>query len=187
MTPLLPPIEKPSHPMLKLAYFFTRKQLGTVPGPLSVFCARMPLAFSGFYGKVAKLDKKLSLPPDTVLLTRQRVARNNVCSYCIDANRWAAIKKSAANEAKFDALDEYHRSPLFTDAERAALDYATEVTNEKEVPPDTFATLQRHYDERQICEIVWLVASDHLYNINNIALDIGSDGYCEIPEASSRV
>jgi hypothetical protein len=60
MTPLLAPIEKPSHPMLKPAYRFTRKQLGTVPGPLSVFCARMPFAFSGFYGKVAKLDKKLS-------------------------------------------------------------------------------------------------------------------------------
>jgi alkylhydroperoxidase family enzyme len=172
--------------MHKLAYRFTRRQLGTVPAPLSVFCARMAFAFSGFYGKVAKLDKQLSLPADTVLLIRQQVARSNVCSYCIDANRWAAIKKSAVNEAKFDALEEYHLSPLFTDTERAALDYVTEVTNEKKVSPDTFTALQHHYDEHQICEIVWLVASEHLYNINNIALGIDSDGYCKLPTASSR-
>lgn len=185
MTPLLPPIEKPGHPLLKLAYFFTRKQLGTVPGPLSVFCARMPFAFTGFYGKVSKLDKRLSLPAETALLIRQQVARTNVCSYCIDANRWSAIKKSAASEAKFDALGEYRVSPLFTDAERAALDYVTEITNEKDVRHDTFAALQHHYDERQICEIVWLVASEHVYNINNLALNIGSDGYCKLPAASS--
>jgi AhpD family alkylhydroperoxidase len=171
--------------MLKLGYFFTRKQFGTVPGPLSVFCARMPFAFTGFYGKVSKLDRKLALPPDTALLIRQQVARTNVCSYCIDANRWTAIKKSVANEAKFDALDRYHDSPLFTDAERAALDYVTEVTREKDVPPETFAALRHHYDERQICEIVWLIASEHLYNINNVALGIGSDGHCKIPAASA--
>jgi hypothetical protein len=47
------------------------------------------------------------------------------------------------------------------------------------VSPDTFAGLSRHYSEREICEIVWLVASEHLYNLNNIGLNIESDGLCE--------
>jgi len=42
------------------------------------------------------------------------------------------------------------------------------------------AQLVRHYSERQICEIVWLVASEHLYNVSNIGLNIGSDGLCEV-------
>lgn len=183
MTPLLSPVEKPGHPMLKLGYLFTRKQFGSVPGPLSVFCARLPFAFSRFYGQVSKLDKKLTLPADTALLIRQQVARVNACAFCIDSSRWAAIKKSAANEAKFDALDDYRASQLFTDAERAALDYVTEVTRTKSVAPNTFAALARHYGERQICEIAWLLASEHLYNMNNIALGIGSAGYCERPAA----
>jgi len=79
-----------------------------------------------------------------------------------------------------DALAEYRTSPVFTDAERAALDYATEVTNKKEVAPDTFARLARHYSERGICDIVWLVATEHLYNMSNIDLNIGSDGLCEL-------
>ena len=83
------------------------------------------------------------------------------------------------NEAKFDALEQYRTSGLFTDAERAALDYVTELTKEKKVPL-TFAHMSRHYSEREICEIVWLVASEHLYNMTNIGLNIHSDMLCDI-------
>lgn len=31
-----------------------------------------------------------------------------------------------------------------------------------------------------LCEIVWLVASEHLYNMTNIGLNIHSDLLCEI-------
>jgi alkylhydroperoxidase family enzyme len=82
--------------------------------------------------------------------------------------------------AKFDALDEYSTSNLFTDAERAALDYVTELTKDKKVNPDTFARMSRYYSEREICEIVWLVASEHLFNMTNIGLNIHSDMLCDI-------
>jgi alkylhydroperoxidase family enzyme len=78
--------------------------------------------------------------------------------------------------ARVDALTEYQTSPLFTDAERAALDYATELTRDKQVGPGTFERLARYYDEREICDIVWLVASEHLKNITIVGLGIGSDG-----------
>jgi len=32
----------------------------------------------------------------------------------------------------------------------------------------------------EICEIVWLVASEHLYNMTNIGLNIHSDMLCDI-------
>ncbi len=51
-----------------------------------------------------------------------------------------------------------------SDAERAALDYATELTTNKEVSRD----------------IVWLVASEHFYNMSNHGLNIGSDGLCDL-------
>jgi alkylhydroperoxidase family enzyme len=84
------------------------------------------------------------------------------------------------NQAKFDELDQYRTSSLFTEAERAALDYVTELTRNKKVDPETFARLSRHYSEQQICEIVWLVASEHVYNITNIGLNIHSDMLCDI-------
>jgi hypothetical protein len=36
---------------------------------------------------------------------------------------------------------------------------------------------------REICDIVWLVASEHLNNMTNIGLGIGSDGLCELAQA----
>ncbi len=175
----LPPIKKPKSLMLKAGYWYTRRQFGKVPGPLSVFCARMPLAFASFYGKVSKLDKKLELSSDIAILIRERVASTNMCLFCMDAARWFAINKAPDNVPKLDALAEYRTSPLFSERERAALDFATELTQNKSVKPETFAELSRHYSEREICDIVWLVASEHLYNINNIGLNIGSAGMCE--------
>jgi alkylhydroperoxidase family enzyme len=179
MGTFLPAIEKPRGLMMKLAYHFTRRQFGKVLTPLKVHSARLPLAFGLFYGKVGKLDKKLTLPPETVMLIRERVARINVCLFCIDIGRLFSIRASMS-EAKFDALEQYNTSSLFTDRERAVLDYVTELTRDKKVNPDTFARMSRYYSERAICEIVWVVASEHLYNITNIGLNIHSDMLCDI-------
>lgn len=175
----LPPIERPRGLMMKLVYAMTRRQFGKVLTPLKVFAARMPLAFGQFYGKISALDKKLLLPAETAMLVREQVARTNVCLFCIDIGRYFTIKASM-NQAKFDALGDYRTSPLFTDAERAALDYVTDLTRNKRVEPGIFSQLARFYSERQICEIVWLVASEHFYNMTNIGLNIHSDMLCEI-------
>jgi alkylhydroperoxidase family enzyme len=177
--PFLSPIENPHGPMMKLAYHFTRKQFGKVLTPLKVFSARLPTAFGLFYAKIGKLDKKLTLPPETVLLIREQVARLNVCLFCMDIGRAFTIK-SSMNQAKFDALENYRTSPLFNEAERAMLDYVTQLTKEKKVEPEVFARMSQHYSERAACEIVWVVASEHVYNMTNIGLNIHSDLLCDI-------
>jgi alkylhydroperoxidase family enzyme len=176
--PFLSPIERPPGLILKIVFFFVRRQFGKIITPLRVFVARMPPAFGSFYGKVAQLDKKLRLPAKTAVIIREQVASLNTCLFCMDTAQWYAMKE--LGDTRFDALAEYEASPLFTEAERAALDYATELTKEKKVSPETFARLKRHYTDREICDIVWLVASEHLYNISNIGLNIGSDGLCEL-------
>jgi|SRR6185369_4700068 len=179
MDTYLPAIENPRGLIMKLAYYFTRRQFGKVLTPLKVYGARLPVAFGLFYSKIGKLDKKLTLSPEMVLLIREQVARINVCLFCVDIGRSLTIQPSM-NQAKFDALEQYRTSSLFTEAERAALDYVTELTRNKRVDPEIFARMGRHYSEREICEIVWLVASEHLYNMTNIGLNIHSDMLCEI-------
>jgi len=179
METFLPPIEKPKSLIMRLAYAVTRRQFGKVLTPLKVAYARLPAEFGMFASNISKLDKKLLLPAETVLLIREHVARLNVCHFCIDIGRSLAIKASM-DEAKFDALEHYTASPLFTEAERAALDYVSELTKEKKVSPSTFNRLLGFYSEREICEIVWLVASEHFYNMTNIGLNIYSDMLCDI-------
>ncbi len=179
MDTFLPPIERPKGLINRLVFAMARRQFGKVPTPFKVVYARMPTAFGMFVGKISQLDKKLKLPRETAFLIRERVAQINVCTFCVDIGRYFVIK-AQMNEAKFDALDEYNTSPLFSEAERAALDYVTELTRYKCVNAATFARLASHYSDRAICEIGWLVASEHFYNITNIGLNIHSDMLCDL-------
>jgi alkylhydroperoxidase family enzyme len=179
MDTYLAPVEQPQGLAIKMAYAMARRQFGKVPTPVKVVYARMPASFGMFVGKIAGLDKKLKLPAETAMLIREQVAHINICEFCMDIGR-AFVVKARMNEAKFDALGEYRTSPLFNDAERAALDYVTELTRDRKVAPETFERLRAHYPERQICEIVWLVASEHFYNLTNLGLNIHSDMLCDI-------
>src|SRR5215467_5832256 len=101
METFLSPIERPHGLVMKLAYYFMRRQFGKVLTPVKVHSARLPSAFGLFYGKISKLDKKLILPLETVFLIRAQVARINICLFCMDIGRSAVIQASM-NEAKFD-------------------------------------------------------------------------------------
>ena len=183
--PYLPPIERPAGLMLKLAYFFTRRRFGKVLAPLKIHSARLPIAFGLFYGKISELDRKLTLPPGLVVLIRQRVAAINVCSFCVDIARAIAIR-AVMDDAKFDDLERYRTSEHFNEAERAALDFSSELTKDHKASPEQFERLSQHFNERQICEILWLVATEHVYNITNIGLNIHSDQLCILAKQSRK-
>jgi alkylhydroperoxidase family enzyme len=177
--PYLQPIEKPSGLILKLIYSYSRKRFGKVMTPLKVVSTRMPLAFGQFSGKISQLDKKLKLPAEIVLLIRQRVSQINMCTFCMDISRAETIRNSM-NQERFDALNEYQNSKLFSEKERALLNFVTMLAQERKMNPEMFAHLAEHYDERSICEIIWIVSTEFYYNIGNIGLNIHSDMLCDI-------
>lgn len=180
MTPYLAPIEKPKVLRLRLLGVLLRRMMPKAPGWYTVFSSRMPFAFTMWIGKAGSLNKKLTIGADASALIRARVDDLNTCTHCADAGRWYITEKQPHLLPKLDALYDYQSSPLFSEQERAALDYASELTEHKHISPDTFTAVSRHYSEREICEIVWVVASNHLNNINNLGLGIGSDGFCEL-------
>lgn len=178
--PFLVPIERPKNLVMRLVYAMTRKQFGKVLTPLKVWAVRLPPAFGSFVGKIAQLDKKLVLPQDIQFLIRQRVAQINTCSFCIDIGRYFAMKEHVAEE-KIKAIDRYSDSPLFNERERAALDYVTELTRDKQITAPAIARLKANFSDREVCEIAWLVAGEHVYNMINIGLNIHSDSLCRVP------
>ena len=147
--PFLPPIEEPNDPILTELYAMYESRMGMVITPVKVHSARLPPSFAQFYGKINELDRELSLSTELVQLIRHRVSQINVCSWCMDAER-AAVIMASMNQTKFDSIDEYKTSPLFTEAEMAALDYVSELTKEKKVSPETFDRLAAYYSEREI-------------------------------------
>ena len=57
-----------------------------------------------------------------------------------------------------------------------------EATREKKVGDETFATLRKHFSEREIVEITFLNALENFYNLLNLPLGIEDDGLCAIAE-----
>ena len=58
MDTFLPPIEKPKGLMMKLAYYFTRRQFGKVLTPLKVHSARLPLCIRSVLSKIAQTGQE---------------------------------------------------------------------------------------------------------------------------------
>ena len=63
------------------------------------------------------------------------------------------------DEKKLEAVWEYRTSPLYTEAERVALDFAIAAASQpNEVTDELFEKMKRHWSEGQIVEIAATVA-----------------------------
>jgi alkylhydroperoxidase family enzyme len=174
----LKPIASPSFPM-KLAYLFSKIKFGKVLSPLKIVYVRLPIAFSLFSNKISQLERKMKLKRELALLIRHHVAQINMCSFCMDIGIALAIKDNRQSE-KFYHLDEFMTSPLYSEADKAALLFAGELTAEKKISDSTFAGAKQYFSDRELVEIAWLVSTEHYYNLMNIAFDIHSDHLCQV-------
>jgi pimeloyl-ACP methyl ester carboxylesterase len=81
------------------------------------------------------------------------------------------------------AVAQWRESPLFSEAERVALDYAERMTITGQAVDDAlFAQLKRHYNEAQIVELTAAVALENFRSKFNPALGIEAQGFCLIPQ-----
>ena len=81
-------------------------------------------------------------------------------------------------DEKIEALNDYARSPLFSDAERVALEYADAITDtHRDVDDELFARLQRHYDDDTIAEMTMIIAWQNASSRFNHAFRIPSQEF----------
>ena len=79
---------------------------------------------------------------------------------------------------KIEALHDYAKSPLFTEAERVALEYADAMTEtRRDVDDELFARLQGHYDDDTIAELTMIIAWENASSRFNRAFRIPSQGF----------
>jgi uncharacterized peroxidase-related enzyme len=91
-------------------------------------------------------------------------SRSAGCQYCM-AHQVGGSFKLGVSEDKFDAIWNYQTSPLFSAAERAALDVAVGagcVPNA--VTDEMFQELKKHWNEGQIVEIVATISIFGFFN-----------------------
>jgi alkylhydroperoxidase family enzyme len=81
------------------------------------------------------------------------------------------------SEEKILALPEYATSPLYDDAERAALEYADAITrSDLDVDDELFARLRGFYDDDAVVELTAIIAWENASSKFNRALRVPSQG-----------
>ncbi|HEY4909540.1 MAG TPA: hypothetical protein VIJ73_08560 [Methylomirabilota bacterium] len=81
------------------------------------------------------------------------------------------------SEEKILALGDYATSPLYTEAERVALEYADAITlSDRDVDDDLFARVRRFYDDDAVVELTEVIAWENASSKFNRALRIPSQG-----------
>jgi alkylhydroperoxidase family enzyme len=79
---------------------------------------------------------------------------------------------------KIEALNDYAKSPLFSEAEKVALEYADAITHTRQdVDDELFARVQGHYDDDTIAEMTMIIAWENASSRFNRAFRIPSQGF----------
>jgi alkylhydroperoxidase family enzyme len=83
-------------------------------------------------------------------------------------------------DEKLAAIGDHATSPLFDEAERAALAYADAMTfSDRDVDDSLFARVREHFDEDQIVELTAAIAWENASSKFNRALRVPSHGLWE--------
>jgi alkylhydroperoxidase family enzyme len=90
-------------------------------------------------------------------------------------------------EAKMRAIAGWRSSTLFSEAERAALEYAERMTVTGQKVDDTlFEKLRSHFNEAQIVELTAAVALENFRSKFNVPLQVEAQGFCIVPQRGGQ-
>jgi len=151
------PLPSETTPELQADFAIFEKILGFVPNSLLTM-QRQPQMVKGF----GELTKAMMSPDGGVDLGLMRLvahfaSRAAGCQYC-EAHSLVAAKIHDVPQDKLDAIWEYQISPLYTDAERVALDFALAAGSvPNAVDAELFARMREHWEEAQIVQILGAV------------------------------
>lgn len=99
----------------------------------------------------------------------------------MDINSSRGMSHGAELE-KVLAVDRFRESPLFTEAERAALAFAEAVTRTPTAVTDAvFEPVRAHFTVPEIVELAVTIATEHFRAKFNTALGVEAQGLCILP------
>ncbi|MBB3113249.1 AhpD family alkylhydroperoxidase [Paenibacillus phyllosphaerae] len=125
-------------------------------------------AMKNFAEQVAntELDKKL------IELIKIRASQLNGCAFCLDMHAKDA-RAIGESEQRIYTVSAWRDTPFFSEAEQAvlALTEAVTLVSEKHVPDAVYEEAARHFDNRQLSEILMTIIT--INGWNRIAITTG--------------
>ncbi len=154
----LDPLPIETTPELREHFDFFLGTLGFVPNSVLTMQRRPKLvkAFALLNGAVMDPEGEVDL--GFRRLIGHVASKAAGCLYCM-AHTALGAKNFGVNDARLAAIWDYRTSPLFSEAERVALDFALAAASQPNgVSDELFAQLRQHWTDDQIVEILGVVA-----------------------------
>src|SRR6266545_3159312 len=170
LSPRIAPLPVEHSPELKDQFETMRRNLGFVPNSILIMQRKPKLAkaFAQLTGAIwdpeGKVDRGLKR------LIAHVASRAAGCRYCMAHTAGGALH-FGIEEKKLAAVWEFRTSPLFSEAEKVALDFAIAAASVPNGVTDVmFAELRKHWSENQIVEILAVIATFGFLNRWNDSL-----------------
>ncbi len=157
-SPRLVPLPADHSPELADVFAFSMKSLGFVPNSMLILQRKPKIARALSQLGQAVWDPESEVDRGFKRLVAHVASRAAGCSYCMAHTAEGALL-FGVEDRKLASVWEYRTSPLFSEAERIALDFALAAAS---VPNDVtdamFAEMRKHWSENQIVEIAACIA-----------------------------
>ena len=155
-----------------------QRKYGRVLAP-SLLWGRLPRAFVTMLASLGAFQGR-RYPVDAVLrsLVSIRIAQLNGCHFCVDLNAHNFLQ--AAGEAqKPEQVARWRDSSVFTDRERAALEYAEAMTSACDrISGQDIDALKRIFSDDEITALSAWIAFQNMSAKFNAALGAEEHGFC---------
>lgn len=156
--PLVPPLSDVNDPELKKLIDFYNETLGFCPNSVKTMQRRPAIANAFITMNKAVMENHGRVTSALKRFIGYISSNAAGCRYC-QAHTIRAAERYGATEEQLQNIWEYRTHPAFSDAERAALDFALAASVIPNSVNDELAeNLRKHWDEGEIVEILGVVA-----------------------------
>ena len=156
--PLIDPLSPEHDPALQdLARFF-HGTLGFVPNSVLTMQHRPAIAVAFIALNKAVMHNEGRLSSEQKRLVALVSSATSGCRYC-QAHTALAAQRFGASGERLAAISSFRESPLFTDAEKVAFEYALAASSvPNAVDADLHTRLKEHWDAGEIVELTAVIA-----------------------------
>ena len=172
----VPPLAEGQLPEeLRGIFEFSKSNMGFVSNDVLVM-ARKPNLLKAMSALVGAVYEPGEIDPGFKHLIGEIASKAAGCMYCTAHTAHGAVKAGVPQD-KVDAVWDFEHSDLFTEAEKAALNFALLAgRSPSEVTDTDFDRLQSHYSSEQIVEIMGIIGLFGFLNRWNDTLDTTLEG-----------
>jgi len=150
------PLLRADHPELETLFQLYDDTLSFVPNSLYTM-ARRPEILRAFSELITQIWRTGTVPVGLKPLIAIIASKAAGCRYC-QAHEAVDAMMRGVSDQKIAAIWDFERSPVYSDAERAALRLARDASLvPNEVSPEHFEALRRYWDDGEIVEILAVI------------------------------